>query len=361
MSFTRLVLSLGSLAIVLTAASGARAQQCDAKVLCPKGFVCQISPMPTEPAVTDPAPGCAPDAKCSALVAPPTPLGGWCMPAPCTQDTECGAGMVCHSENVKTCSGGTAPAIACAPNSMCELPQPSPEVCTESTVSICAYKWQLPCNTDVDCGAGFNCTPVTTTTCSGGMGVPTPTTGGGTEPSSGSSGAAPADFAAPRPPDTCTTSTPSFPGYCQPKATTCTADAECPDAWTCVSLPTREPSTPVMGSGTGGGTATDTGATRPAPTADPIAPPPPTTTTMVCQSPIGSYGGTATVGTDAKGSSTGSPEPTVPPTAGGGQTTGQRESASPNAGGCAVGGGAGGSMLGLGLALVGILSARRRR
>ena len=49
MSFTRLVLSLGSLAIVLTAASGARAQQCDAKVLCPKGFVCEISATPTAP------------------------------------------------------------------------------------------------------------------------------------------------------------------------------------------------------------------------------------------------------------------------------------------------------------------------
>jgi hypothetical protein len=354
-ALTRLSLSIGTIGIVLAAASPARAQACKDTTQCPQGFVCEISqtPPPTDPG--------APDGKTAAGLPAPADLiapanGGYCQPAPCTKDSECGAGMLCHSETRKECSGVT-PAIACAPNSDCAKPEPSPQTCTETKVSLCVYKWQLPCNTDVECGAGFNCMPVVSGSCSGSSGSGTPSSTGATAPASGAM-----DLRAPVPAvdggTTCTTTT-SFPGYCQPKATTCAADTDCPAAWKCNAVAMTTPTRDLPVSSSSDGNTSDGGAGI-------AAPRPPEETTKVCQSPLG-YGGTAgrdvtTTDNKGDGTSTGTPptSPTSPSPSGGNP---QNESAaSPNAGCSLAGNATGASSLALvAFGLVGLAVARRRR
>lgn len=361
-TFNRLSLSFGALAIVLASASTVRAQTCKDTTECPQGFVCERYATPIPPAAVDG--GAAPTASDTpassgatvpADFAPPT-SGGACRPAPCANDSQCGAGMVCLSSKTSEC---TAPAIACAPGSKCDLPAPS---CVDKIVSTCAYKWQLPCNTDLDCGANFVCNPVTTGSCSGGSGTATPGTNA-SDPGAG----APQDLRAPIPPDQCTTTT-SFPGYCQPKAATCTADSECPAAWTCKVIATTTPVTdgpapaPAVDAGTtssqGGGNGSSAGVAPPQ-----SLPRPPEETAKVCVSPLG-YGGTASRDdkpVDTGNPGTGNPEPqtpNVPPT--GKPATGESADDSPKAG-CAVGGGAGSSLALVALGMVGIALARRRR
>jgi MYXO-CTERM domain-containing protein len=357
-TFKRLSLSFGALAILLASASTARAQACKDTTECPKGFVCQqhYTTTPTEPPAVDggaaPTASDTPTSTGAALPAPGVapPPGGSCFPAPCANDSECGAGMVCLSSKTSEC---TAPAIACAPGTKCDLPAPT---CVDKIVSTCAYKWQLPCNTDLDCGANFVCNPSVIGTCSGGGGTGTPGTNA-SDPAAG----APQDLRAPLPPDQCTTTT-SFPGYCQPKAATCTADSECPADWSCKAIASTTPVTdgPAVDAGAGtssGGNGSSAGV------APPASLPKPQDTAKVCVSPLG-YGGTATrddkpVDTSKPG--TGNPEPqtpNVPPT--GKPAVGESADGSPKAG-CAVGGGAGSSLALVAFGIVGLALARRRR
>jgi MYXO-CTERM domain-containing protein len=393
MSFNRSIASLGFLALAF-AASPARAQDCKADTDCKKGFYCELTiatPPPTEP-----APTCAPGSKCPVsdpvpttnIVAPgtvPAQMTGICREAPCTADTDCGAGMICHTDTIQACSGGsTGVAPACPPNADCLVAKPVPAtdpVCTETKVSTCMYKWQLPCNADADCGAGFTCQPTVTGSCSGGSGTATPgstgtASGGGTASgtggSTGSTGAAAPTFVPP--PDSCTT-TSSFPGYCAPKATTCTVTADCPTDWTCEASATGRDATTTNTSGPATGAAAPSGTTAPGVAADVAVPPSgggatlpaPVPTTMMCVAPLGVYGvardASGTPQTTGTGGSTsgpgGTPAPMTPGATGnGGQTS--NESAMPSAG-CAVGGVTSGSSLAFALGLVGLALARRRR
>jgi MYXO-CTERM domain-containing protein len=357
-TFKRLSLSFGALAIVLASASAARAQSCKDTTECPKGFVCEQhdSTPPVQPAVDSGAAPTASDTPASTGATLPAPgvappPGGSCFPAPCANDSECGAGMVCLSSKTSEC---TAPAIACAPGSKCDLPAPT---CVDKIVSTCAYKWQLPCNTDVDCGANFVCNPSMISTCSGGSGTATPGTNA-SDPAAG----APQDLRAPiPPPDQCTTTT-SFPGYCQPKATTCTADSQCPAAWTCKAIATTPVTdAPAPRPAVDGGTTSSQGSGNSSSAG--VAPPeslpkPPEETVKVCVSPLG-YGGTAT--RDGEPVDTSKPEPqspNVPPT---GKPAGESADGDAPKAGCAVGGNAGSSFALLALGMVGLALARRRR
>lgn len=107
----------------------------------------------------------------------------------CATDADCGQAMVCRSQTVTTCTGGAAAPVKCDPNTVCEPTPVLPPTCSDSTLSQCAYRWQLPCNADADCGDGFLCQPSTMTTCSGstpgtagsaGTGTATASSGGGT-------------------------------------------------------------------------------------------------------------------------------------------------------------------------------------
>jgi MYXO-CTERM domain-containing protein len=176
---------------------------------------------------------------------------------------------------------------------------------------------------------------------------------------------------APIPPDqTCTTTT-TFPGYCQPKATTCASNTDCPMDFTCTAVPSPNTSGPVSG-GTAGTSGTATPETK-APAGDAFVPPPagvPVPTTMVCASPFG-YG----IGRAAEDSTGGTPTATGGPGQNGGSagTGGSLPPMSPTpthetagtgtsmpTSGCAVGGGSSSLALAA-LALLGLVIARRRR
>jgi MYXO-CTERM domain-containing protein len=379
MSFKRLTFSFGALALALIAAPHAQAQTCQTTNDCHKGFVCiqnTATPAPTAPPGSATADPSAPT-KTSALVAPSA--GGYCQAAECASDTDCGLNMVCHTEQYSMCTGGGAVA-PCAPNTDCIAKPVDMTTCTDVKVSRCAFTWQLPCNTDTDCGAGFMCNPTVSGSCSGSSGSATAgtgtsgpaMTGGGAAGSAGATKTADPGFAAPVPPDqTCTTTT-SFPGYCQPKATTCASNTDCPTDWTCVAQQTPDRGGPTIATGAAGtsGTTSSPGAGVPASDALLPAPGPTPPVTMVCTSPYGygGYGavavdsgtpkqggtGTTTAGTGAAGGPGGSIPPTTP------SPTHESAGTSPSTG-CAVAGGSSSSAAFAALALLGLALARRRR
>ncbi|MEP6653664.1 MAG: hypothetical protein ABJA82_09915 [Myxococcales bacterium] len=256
--------------VVISIPAVSRAQTCASDVDCAAGLTCQVSAVAPQPTV-DPA--CVKGQTCAGpapqeKVSRPVPVQtSTCQVAPCKVDSDCAAGMVCHTEKYASCSGGSS-VPPCAPNTACDVsPKPTPpDSCVATTTSTCAFKWQLPCNTDQDCGNDFVCAPTVSGTCSSGSGV----AGGGSTGAVGGSGTAPpvasdpttGSLVAPRDSDggarsssdggtTCTTAT-SFPGYCQPKAITCVVDADCPLSWTCAAPPmtATQGAPPVAGAST---------------------------------------------------------------------------------------------------------------
>jgi hypothetical protein len=348
-------------------------------------------------------PACPPNTVCPPdavpAVAPGQTPAGFCVEASCTTDADCGATMVCHTDSIMACSGGST----CPPNAECLVPNMKP-VCTTTNVSTCKYKWELSCKVDADCGDGFNCTFPTITGCSGsGMagtgtvssGTATPgstgtgSTGAGSTGSSGTGKTAPAmdGGAAPgptpvQPADNCTTTT-STVGFCAPKATSCTVDSDCPTAWTCVDAP------PVRGgpvASADGGVGIAVGEPAPTGNASSIAPGEPAPSgngadpapTKMCLSPLGtltgvaldtgsgapkeaqSGGGNGGAGGGVTTGTNGGTPPTSPGATNG--PSGNNGAGAPSSGGCALGGNApGGSGLAAALALLGLVLSRRRR
>lgn len=374
----KLLLSLGVMTMTLAGATAARAAQaCMTGADCPRGFTCQLNAVPPLP------PECAKDQPCATTVALFAPAG-FCAPGACATDADCGTDMVCHSQTTETCSGGTTG--ACAPNTKCDLPPPTEPVCTKQTTSVCAYRWELACNTDGDCGAGFNCVPSTRAVCPTRSGSGTPSSGS----SSGAGGSASSGVATTAPTKDeggtgagnstgtgsvaeCTTTT-AFPGSCQPKAATCAADSDCPSAWTCTELST--------GGGTAVGSGGNTGSVEPTPPDQPVSTPAVSTTTTadstatqkVCVSPYGGVardgiltsGGSSTGTNGGTGGTTGAP--TVAPTEKGGTQATDNAHDTSTAGGCAlIANDATGestnrwSSIAAGMMLVGLVLGARRR
>src|SRR4051794_29001974 len=144
-----------TLAALVATAGPARAQDCKTAADCGKGFTCTFVPSPSAP----PTKPCAADMPCAAIEPPPADAGtttsGYCTEATCATNADCGASMLCHPESYEVCSGGTVG--ACPANTKCDLTPPEPSSCSTVTTSTCKYKWQLPCNADSECGAGFTC------------------------------------------------------------------------------------------------------------------------------------------------------------------------------------------------------------
>jgi MYXO-CTERM domain-containing protein len=174
----------------------------------------------------------------------------------------------------------------------------------------------------------------------------------------------------------CTTTT-VYPGSCQPKATSCVVDTDCPVAWKCIDAPI--PNTePAMGanqsaSSDGGAAPRSGGPSNGAATSSPPASAPPVKT---CESPydLGIRNGTTkgdgqsvgTPGTPAasdNGTSGGTMGTTPPATSGSTPGSGSGSTTSPSAGGCSINPGTETSHLG-GLALLtllGLIAVRRLR
>ena len=271
--------------------------------------------------------------------------------------------MVCHEETSTACSGSGGSPV-CAPNEGCDAGAVTVmETCTTTSRKLCAFKWELPCNADSDCGAEFTCNPSVSGICSSGSGSAPPAS-----TSSGAAGTAGTDSRANTAPPAvvdasapvCTT-TSSFPGWCSPKATTCATNSDCPSGWTCTTGPMPEPAQTR-----GGLPASDGGAATPAPL-DAGA-----TTSPAVKQCVGPYGyGYPTRGvTDGKGMGTsgsaggtagaggGTSSPVPPAGSSAGAATGTDYG--PH-GGCAVGPAHGGSAFSLlGFAAFLLLYRRRR-
>jgi hypothetical protein len=341
--------------LLALAGSQASAQSCSADTDCPQSFACVVSGTSTPPVCkgTD----CPADAGASETV-----VYKDCEPKACVSDADCGTGMVCYEQKSTSCSGGGS-ASGCAANTKCDAGAviTTAETCTTTTRNLCAFKWQVPCNADTDCGDAFVCQP----SVSGGCGTSSRTvssgpsgTGGAT--SSGNSSSPPAvDGGAAE----CPTIT-SFPGSCSPKATTCTGDSECPSGWTCTAIVT-----PVAATGVGTPTSVraDASAAPPADSVDAAG-----SQTKVCIGPFGA--GTPTrggvdVGTGTQTTNSGhqGADAAVPPGSAGvgatGGTTGNvNASSGSSGGGCAIAPAraADSALLLIGLATVGLVLVRRR-
>jgi MYXO-CTERM domain-containing protein len=341
--------------LILGAAGAVRAQTCVEDRDCPQGFACHAE------TVVPPTVDCKPGAECVQPDASAPMVVKSCEPKSCSADADCGTGMVCYEQKSTTCSGGAGVAPpACPSDRPCEdagapPPKPPEEMCTTTTTKMCAFKWQLPCNMDSDCGAGFSCKPMVIGSCSGSSGTATPGTGGGTSGSAGSGGTSrpapiappPTDAGAAMPP-MCTTMT-SYPGYCQPTVTKCTVDADCPANWKCTeAYDTPVASDPPPGSGAPLPPAADAGA--PAKMCTSVFAPPARDTKVeeATPGPTGNPGG---------GGSTSFPTP--PPSAGGADA-GTNHSASKSSG-CAVGAGGSSSVGVMLIGLLGFAALRRRR
>jgi hypothetical protein len=350
----------------------AAAQTCKADGDCPQGYTCV-----SEGVTTEPAPACPPNADCARLAVDGSVSTGTiliCEPKTCSVDSDCGAGLVCHDQVSGGCSGGVAQVI-CAPGTPCDAgtPTKTDPSCTTTTTKQCAFKWELPCNAAADCGDGFTCQPSVAIGCSAGSadgGGGTFSSGGGSSssgaalfPDSGANAPTPPAVDAGTPPN-CTTTT-SFPGTCEPKATTCAVDTDCPALWKCTSIALPEPVS-------AGATSGDAAAIAPVPGGKGVATD--AGVEMVCVSPLGGYGYAEpgetstggvpnTAGTGAANADGGAtPSPPTSSKGGAGASNGlDGTSTAAAGGGCAVAGGGAEPAGLLLLALVGMSCARRRR
>ena len=352
MTFSTYFLGLGLVGIAGTISGTAFAQTCKTDADCVAGYLCK-----SETVTSVSVPPCAKDTVCDGTATTTTSTYSYCAPKPCVADSDCATGMICNSTTAEACTGGTS---ACKPGLAC--PAPVPPECTKVTTSFCAYRALLPCNTDNECGDGFNCHGV----CSGSGGTATggvskPATGtaigtgtgtavdmplppvvdpisvpsvggsigvitvsgsggatggsaaGGSITVSGSGGATGVPGAGGAtgiiPPTTTTVQTETttcttvikYPGSCVPKITTCATDSDCPAPFICQGSRNSTTTTPVAPSGG----ATSVGPVDPMPTGAATAVTTVTTTTLIppiqvksCISPFSTYG---TVGISDKG------------------------------------------------------------
>jgi MYXO-CTERM domain-containing protein len=226
----RSVLGVGcfgvALAVPLSLSSPASAQVACGDTTCPKGFDCQAMPGAC------PAIACLEGSECP--VCTPTEQH-YCTPAACATNADCGTDMVCNERDQMTCTAtDAAPRVACPPDQKCEVPVTEPPVCTTTKVKECVYRWQLPCQADADCGAGFSCKELQTCMCSGSSGAVA---------RAGSGAAVPVDVApsgtggVPSTPESSCTCEPSGVKTCEMIEVACTVDADCASGWTCQDNP----------------------------------------------------------------------------------------------------------------------------
>jgi len=189
---------------------------------CAYGFTCQVIPGACPLIACRDGEACPPCAPQDSYV---------CAPSSCATDADCGAFMVCAPLETTQCSV-SPPAEVCAPNTDCSPPATTDPAgatsnCTTTTYHQCTPRWQLPCQTAADCGAGFTCDEQQSCGCSGGGSI-----GGGATPSSGSS----TPPAMPQAPPNCTC-TGTGTSACAVIPTVCDTDAECLPGWTCQVIP----------------------------------------------------------------------------------------------------------------------------
>jgi hypothetical protein len=210
-----------TLAAPLVAPPTASAQEACGGVQCPRGYECKSEEE------TCPAIDCVEGQEC-----PPCEpeLIEYCSPLPCASDADCASDMVCHSEDVRECTGtGSAPCERAEDGGAAECPPPLPpedEACTTTRVSQCVPRYLLPCESASDCGAGFTCEEVMECSCSSSAGRPNPDSSEPIPPDSEAGGGSDDE------PD-CTCEPTGHFG-CRVVITACSSDADCESGWSCI-------------------------------------------------------------------------------------------------------------------------------
>jgi hypothetical protein len=234
-------------ALVASPQALADSSTCTTDTDCVKGFICQVVGATACPAIA-----CAPGSNCTLPPCTPQTISQ-CMPGPCNTDSDCATDMVCYADSYTSCPPVVG-APSCPPNADCAVPAVDAGACTTMTVKSCVPRYDLPCAVNSDCGPDFTCVPDTSTVCAGSGSAGSATVGssstGGGASASPPNMASPAEPAQPidagpvpppsvdaGSPPTCMTIT-SSTSHCQANTITCTADADCPNTWTCVAPPT---------------------------------------------------------------------------------------------------------------------------
>jgi hypothetical protein len=217
-AFTRGLMALVAVA-PLALAFEAEAEEACGDRSCPTGFRCETYP------TACPDIDCADDSGSCPACEPGTEE--LCVPATCRSNADCAADMLCVTEERTRCDDSAA--ADCGDAREGEKPDcaPAPEAnCTTERVSQCVPRWQLPCTSAADCGAGFTCDQRESCTCSGSSG-----SGGGGDPGTPTPADAEERAATPAP-DDCSC-VPSGEFGCAVIETACTSDESCPAGWTC--------------------------------------------------------------------------------------------------------------------------------
>jgi hypothetical protein len=183
-------------------------------------------------------PGCEPGGDCpgggGGLEDCETHTDSACVPDwfhACESDDDCEDGLACISFEETHCEVTSPP---CAdPTDGCPPEQEAPGTCeTVVTEAYCLPPYLAPCESDADCGDGFECVAEEWCWCEGSDGG-----GGGEEPSCG-----------------CETGDTS---WCEIVHQACDEDDDCADGWSCDDDPAAGPDEPTCAVGPDGSTDCD--------------------------------------------------------------------------------------------------------
>ncbi len=218
-------------ALVLMAGTANAYDECDSDADCIDGFVCEVVGGSTCAVICPAGEECYEDPECE-----PAELS-ICVPGPCRSDDDCAEGLRCLEVEY----GGDCPVTPpCEEGEEC--PEPDPDCGEVITESFCLPPWIAPCETDAECGEGFECVPDEICTCSGSSGEPDPDPEPRPDPEDPDPEPDPGDPDDDDPEDDpdCTCE-PTDESYCRPREIDCTDDSECPEGWTCEEIPSVYP------------------------------------------------------------------------------------------------------------------------
>jgi MYXO-CTERM domain-containing protein len=193
---------------------------------CEPGFECEVAEAPCTGTCYEAEDG---DVVCEEECS--SQLYYYCAPKPCQADADCGGVMVCNTFESTECSGSVAVDCDDDGNDCEETKEES--TCTTSEYKQCAYRHELPCESDAQCGEGFTCVEAESCWCTGSSGEANEDSDD--RPNSDDTAEAndETDDADPQPSTEACGCEPSGEKYCQVTPIECQVDSDCPSGWSC--------------------------------------------------------------------------------------------------------------------------------